>query len=696
MKIEIAKPGKMTESGSSLLRLMQTTDIPVLDLLVRESVQNSLDAVSEGSKNVNVDFTVGQFKSGKLCAELSGADKNLLKTYPADKDCSFIEIRDSNTVGLTGPLSHRDVDSTGEYGNLIKLVYEISKPQQNEGAGGSWGLGKTIYFRVGIGLVIYYSRIRVGNRFQSRLAACMVENENKKTFVDYGTGLKRGIAWWGRDAGFGDGSTVPVESEKDIAAFLRIFGLTPFDNDNTGTAVIIPFIDEEKLLKSTVAKLDNHNKRPFWTKSLSDYLTVAIQRWYAPRLCNSRYKYGAFLKASVNGMQETYDNMLPLFKVVHDMYLLSDGYTLEYDAILFGKDAVIHTEQIQKYKSLKNTTIAGMFVFCKLTSADLLMTAPNNNKSPYQQIDNSVFENDSNPPILLFTRKPGMIVGYNVSDRSAASKAGEFIIGFFIANSGAMMSDGFCNEDGKPLSLEEYLRSGEKADHADWFDVEINGDNPRVVKNIKDKVKDIIQKEYRETTTELREVERTGLSYTLADLLLPSTGFGKKPAGSAPSKHTEPNPSKKKNSYIRFTGTPAYEEDSIVIDYEMYLNGRDYEIDLSVQTDSGSITANDWENEDGVGTAFPLEIAEFSISSVNNPKEKGRFHSCNRLIHEGQTYSQDPINHFSMTLLKSIKYNVASKIKFSVMTTPPLVFIGKIKFNAKHADIRCDINLKEV
>ena len=46
MRIEIAEHGRMTESGSSLLRLIQNQDIPLLDLLVRESVQNSLDAAS--------------------------------------------------------------------------------------------------------------------------------------------------------------------------------------------------------------------------------------------------------------------------------------------------------------------------------------------------------------------------------------------------------------------------------------------------------------------------------------------------------------------------------------------------------------------------------------------------------------------------------------------------------------------------
>ena len=54
MRIEIAEHGRMTESGSSLLRLIQNQDIPLLDLLVRESVQNSLDAASNTSTKVSV------------------------------------------------------------------------------------------------------------------------------------------------------------------------------------------------------------------------------------------------------------------------------------------------------------------------------------------------------------------------------------------------------------------------------------------------------------------------------------------------------------------------------------------------------------------------------------------------------------------------------------------------------------------
>ena len=62
MRIESAEHGRMTESGSSLLRLIQNQDIPLLDLLVRESVQNSLDAASNTSTKVSVIYGWGNSK----------------------------------------------------------------------------------------------------------------------------------------------------------------------------------------------------------------------------------------------------------------------------------------------------------------------------------------------------------------------------------------------------------------------------------------------------------------------------------------------------------------------------------------------------------------------------------------------------------------------------------------------------------
>ena len=91
MKIEIAEPGRMTQSGSSLLRLIQNNNMPVLDLLVRESIQNSLDASNGVSDHVKVEFITGKFETRKFNAHLEGVEEklnNLIK----DSDSIFLAI----------------------------------------------------------------------------------------------------------------------------------------------------------------------------------------------------------------------------------------------------------------------------------------------------------------------------------------------------------------------------------------------------------------------------------------------------------------------------------------------------------------------------------------------------------------------------------------------------------------------------
>lgn len=169
---------------------------------------------------------------------------------------------------MTGPVRYEDVKNNF-FGNLLKLVYEICKPQSNEGAGGSWGLGKTIYFRLGIGLVIYYSRICEKGKYQSRLAACLVENETQKdALIPHSGGVKRGIAWWGKKENPFQKTTIPEDNEQEIQRILNVFGIPSYGAKETGTTIIIPYIDEEALLSEVYAKNEPVAEKPYWVTGL--------------------------------------------------------------------------------------------------------------------------------------------------------------------------------------------------------------------------------------------------------------------------------------------------------------------------------------------------------------------------------------------------------------------------------------------
>lgn len=683
MEIEIAEHGRMTESGSSLLRLIQNNNIPLLDLLVRESVQNSLDAAKEKAKSVKVDFVTGKFDASALNAHFDSITQKLDKKYPsAYGEYNFIQIRDSDTNGLTGPVSYNDVENN-QFGNLLKLVYEICKPQQNEGAGGSWGLGKTVYFRMGTGLVIYYSRINQDGRNIERMAACMVEDETKSNAILPSKGkLKRGIAWWGKATE--KNHTVPLEDSQEIKEILDIFGIKPYTGSETGTTIIIPYIDPERLLSDVYALNEEDTDRPYWTRRISDYINVAIQRWYAPRIRNSSYTYGPYLAPSVNGHKILADNMLPLFKAIREMYNITEdnkgdnGFTEE--------GYTVTCEQISLRNVFGNGSVAGRLVCVKLDKTYLKMLPPDNCKSPYQHVSNTVVTMDTgNSPIIMYTRRPGMIVGYDYSGAWTHSMTkcspDEFIIGLFTLNSSNQLRSDSASD--KPISLEEYIRQGEKADHAAWTDHNVKGNNPRIVYNIQKNIIKKINQTYKEKIIDTSERKNIGLSHALADMLLPSRDFGKKP--SAPSGSSSVGSSASRKSSFILVGAPVYKNGVLSYTYEMVVRNTTCILESEVITDFAKYSADKWEEETGM--PFPLEFDDFSIDTIRDKTGNESQHSVSLT---GSLCDTD----CSVEAIKSKTNSILNAVNIRC-TSSAMTISGKMSFHADSQYFKVAFSIKE-
>src|SRR4051812_43457715 len=118
MQIEIAEFGKMSQSGSSLLKLIQNNHLPILDLLVREAVQNSLDAGIrvEGYDSVYVDIGIKDVNVTNFAKHLDGITDRLNEKFGASPQ-KAIYIEDANTTGLTGSLDFKHSPN----GNIFKL-----------------------------------------------------------------------------------------------------------------------------------------------------------------------------------------------------------------------------------------------------------------------------------------------------------------------------------------------------------------------------------------------------------------------------------------------------------------------------------------------------------------------------------------------------------------------------------------------
>lgn len=691
MKIEIAQHGRMSESGSSLLRLIQNQDMPLLDLLVREAVQNSLDA-SDGKQFVNVDIAVRQFKAKELNAFFDGITDQLNAKFRASTYNSVI-ISDTNTVGLTGPVRYEDVKGQ-DFGNCLKLIYEISKPQLTEGAGGSWGLGKTIYFRIGIGLVIYYSRIRENGKYKSRLAACLVEDETKRgSLIPSSGGVKRGIAWWG-SAPWNKKTTVPTEDEREIKRILSVFSFRPYRDDETGTTIIIPYIDDKKLLQEVYEKNEDQNQKPYWASSVEEYVKVAMQRWYAPRILNPSYD-GAYLRPSVNNNLIKVNTLLPLFKVIRELYICATTGSTPEDSLIAETKADYQVDEIRTREVFApGNSSAGRFAYLKLTDSQLMMLPPDNQKSPYQQITNRVIAMESgNTPIVMFTRKPGMIVGYDYNGawthRMPKAGENEYIIGLFVANSANRLADIY-DSASNHLTLEEYIRQGEKADHASWSDRNIGGTNPRVVTKVQNTIIRTVASKFKEKPAESVERKNTGLSHALANILLPSTDFGHRSStggnggGGGGGSRSGGKPT------ISIDSVPTFNNGHIMFGYEaMVLEGQN-DLHLSIVTDFKKYNSETWESDNEVGKPFPIAFSGFSINERKDNNKKGAWEKFSTEMQNTAVSCDDmalvgiPSEHFGVISCIRITSGKSRRIK------------GQIKISSDDPSLKVTVDIKEV
>jgi hypothetical protein len=516
------------------LRILQAISTPPLDLLVRESIQNSLDAAESGTNVVHVAFNVYEFdeerfqKFANLFPQIS---RELSKRF-ANRQ-TVLEIRDTGTTGLTGSLTREPGTPDG---NLLKLVYDVSSPQQRAGAGGSWGLGKTCYYRMGIGLVVYYSRIELREgEYQSRLVACLVENlqDEERVALLAGEGVPEntGIAWWGSKE---NAQSTPLTDEGEIAGILRLLGVKPFEAEQKGTCVVIPFLRED-LTESDQLPWENSQQKPFWSQNLCDNLIIVVQRWYAPRLNNPDYAQGPFLRASVGGIQIGAGSFTPLASTLRRLYR---AIPFKDEPVPFYRrdDDTHGVVPVKIVSTFEDGPIAGWVSWVLMTNQELAMTPPNNMPSPNTFSTGKPDNREPPYPLLAMVRAPGMVIRYATAADQWVSGIdcpdGYRLIALFALNGQQKLKEAYQQRHGGRtyVTLEDYIRATELATHNDWEDL-TGGFNivSRIISNSNRKLREAVDGQS-ETTGPVREV---GGSQFIGQLLVP-LGFGDEPTA-APS-----------------------------------------------------------------------------------------------------------------------------------------------------------------
>lgn len=609
MKLKIAPNDaqSMSQDGDAILRSLQNKSLPIVDLMVRESLQNSLDATLPNSETTKVNFSINKFKSEELAKYLEFVTDVLETEYPGEH--TVISISDKNTFGLTGDYKSNSLSVLDE-SNFQKLVFGIGKNQDQEGAGGSWGLGKTSYFRMGIGLVFYYTRILIGNDYEERLIASLIESPKQSDRLL--TKSERGIAWWGEFDSTKE-KIYPITDSEKIQEILSVFELNNYTGNETGTTIIIPYIKPNE-------KVEENSEFYPWETSLDKAITMAVQRWYSPRIWNDKYSEklnNSQLDCSVNNIGiNPLMNMEPVFKLFRELYtsaLLgkSENSKIKVEEIIFKQNIIENKKEP-----------VGYIAFCEVSREEMRMVAPDNKPSPLAYLGckdkSKIAKNISK--VIAYSRKPGMIVEYSIDGQWTPNNLVQqedcMLFGFFVPNSNGQLLPKF-KELGY-FSLESYLRATENADHAKWEDEDGIG----IIKRMKSYSIKAINEFYQGQSLDENTTATSALSRKFGSLLMPPRNFGKSSAKEKnPNKQKRNVSSRNRISDITILDSNPIDDKNVEISFKAFIKKESKSI-VSVQllTQDQKMNKELWVKSMGQQMKFPFSIKKIFLNKIDGEK----------------------------------------------------------------------------
>lgn len=654
MKIKHASndPQSMAQDGDSILKSLQNQNLPIIDLIIREAIQNSLDATLPKKKETLFDLKLDDFMTSNLSPHFEGISDKLEELYPGEN--TFLAFSDKNTSGLTGEYDTTDHELLKE-SNFQKLIFDIGKNQEQEGAGGSWGLGKTSYFRSGIGLVIYYTRIKTRTGYEERLVGSLIESpKNKQRLL---VENPRGIAWWGEYGGNED-IILPIIDNEEIEKILDVFALKRYEKEETGTTIIIPYFRSQK-------KLDlSTEERHYWEGNDVTAIKYAVQRWYMPRLHNLKYHKitgNSVLRCTVNGVE-----ILPTVNTE----VTFDIFRELYDAALTGEASPKWQHKIMinpiKFKRLitkKSEDLAGRVAYCEISREDLKMTPPENKKSglSYLGIKDTNIIDSFKSKVMAFSRKPGMVVRYAVDDdwlpKGTIQNDDRLIFAFFVPVSSVVLHNNLQKNGYK--TMETYLRAIENADHASWED----RDGINIVTRTKAEITRAIQNEYKKEEKSKDGNVTASLARKYGQLFVPLA------QGRASTvRKTKPSNPKKttviKRATLQVDSSQTIREGNVIVRATVMLPKKSVST-ISVKLDSQEkvIDKNQWVTLMGHKAKYPIIIKQYGLEKLEGV----------------QSHSDDNCITIENNLSEAKEMKLALNLTFDSMDYLPLLSIKSEK-----------------
>lgn len=234
-------------------------DVDLSDTVVRESVQNSLDAQRHGSQ-VRVRFSLKEIEeeARELLDRCLDGQLDHARAASLDVDealsgaASVLVIEDFGTVGLTGATDSKDNNNFSDFWRRHGKSHKSGK------SGGRWGLGKLVYsYASGVG-TFFGMTVRADDTHPYLMGQTVLNTHNCQG-IQY---APHGFFADEIETGAMTGLQVPVEDEDLRQEFTGTFGLER--SMDPGLSVVIPYPTEDI--------------------QLADMIRVGVSNYYFPVL----------------------------------------------------------------------------------------------------------------------------------------------------------------------------------------------------------------------------------------------------------------------------------------------------------------------------------------------------------------------------------------------------------------------------
>lgn len=225
------------------------------DALVRETIQNSLDAADEGAGQVEVrfSFTEGdatEFLDG-LRPHVEGAfDREVLP--PRGKTVRCLVIEDFGTRGLEGDVAQHDDPLGASRNDFYYFWRNVGRSSKSDSDRGRWGLGKTVFPAASKLHSFFGLTVRASDR------QCLLMGQAVLRTHSVGGARYQPYGYFGRhdEQGF----TRPFVEGAVLDRFREAFGVAR--KDEPGLSVVVPHHRDEYRRADVVRSVVRHYFHP--------------------------------------------------------------------------------------------------------------------------------------------------------------------------------------------------------------------------------------------------------------------------------------------------------------------------------------------------------------------------------------------------------------------------------------------------